>query len=83
MQQLVIVQVIDPLGLAIGLEIGGGADHPLLGFADLSGAKRAVLQLTDTDRHVEPFRDQLDVAIVQLHVHRDLGVLPQEAAENG
>ena len=77
-QQLVVVQIVDLHRPPELLEIPRCADHPLGRFGQLPCTKAAVLQIADPDGHVEAFADQFDVAVVQNHVHGDVGIFQQE-----
>ena len=83
MQELVLVEIVDLLGPAVFLEIGGRCDHALGGFGELAGAQGAVFQLTDAHGHIETLADQLNVAVIEHHVHRDIGIFLQEFPQNG
>ena len=82
MQQLVVVQIVDLHRPPVFLEIGRRADHPLGRVGQLAGAQGTVLQIAHADRKVEAFADQLDIAVVQHHVHGDVGIFQQEIAQN-
>ena len=82
MQQLVFVQIVDLLRPAIAFEIGGRRDHTLGRLGQLAGAQGAVFQLTNTHGHVEPFRDQFNIAVVQDHVHCDVGEFLKERRQD-
>ena len=64
------------------LQVAGARDHALCGLCQLAGAQGAVLQLSDADGHVEPFADQLHIAVVQHHVHCDVREFLEEIAQH-
>ena len=72
MQQLVVVQIVDLFGAAVFLEIGRGGDHTFGRLGQFAGPQGAVFQLSDAHGHVEAFRDQLNVAVVEDHVDGDV-----------
>ena len=82
-QQFVVVQIVDFQRASVFLEIGRRADHAFGGFGQLAGAKAAVFQIADTDRHVEAFGNQFDIAVVQHHVDGDIRIFQQEIAKDG
>jgi hypothetical protein len=81
-QQLVLVQIVDPHRAAVFLEVARRTDHPLVGLGELARAQRRIFQLADAHRHVEAFRNQLHVAVVQHHVHGDVREFLQEVPED-
>ena len=77
-----VVQIVELVRAAEFLEIARRADHPLRRLGQLAGAQAGILQLADPDRHVEAFADQLDIAVVQHHVHGDVGIFQQEIPQD-
>ena len=82
MQQLMFVQIVDLLGTAILFKVSRARDHALCRLCQLSGPQCAVFQLTDANSHVEPFRNQFNVTVVEDHVHRDVREFSQKAAKD-
>lgn len=82
MQKLVFVQVVDAHRATVFLEVVRAADHAPGRVRDLAGAQAAVFHLAHADGHVEALRDQLDVAVVQNHVHVHVREVLKELAQN-
>jgi len=60
------------------LEVGGRAEHRSARSSDLAGHHRGVGERAHLQCHVDPFRDQVDIVVVEDRFHRELRMRCEE-----